>query len=441
MDPATNAMERSKIAVFTGREDLLKFLEQTCSGMEFQDGFATSNEPFAVAVFDDDFEAERSRAGSRALASIVLKRPGAADDGGGDVRVDRRTFLSQPMAFLEAAAALAMARAEMMATSSRARELGHLQDLLNISDTHVLCERITREVSRLLGVPHGTMLMHDPKMERFVTTFSDDPDHFETAGFLPGIPPAMVQEAVSSPEGFAMEPPREEMDGLILLPVLMGQDLIGVVRMAVPLGAEVEPPRIADAVLYIRTITSILTNAYQLNRSRELALRDDLTRAFNRRFFESYLNEEMERARRYKSALSIIFLDLDDLKLVNNAYGHMAGSRTLQEVAKRIMAAVRAIDKVVRFGGDEFCIILPQTEHDQATGVAARVRDAIVKEPVHLDQDVSVRITASFGIAAYPLHANTKDDLVSAADAAMLLVKSTTKDEIGIARAALAGGS
>ena len=115
--------------------------------------------------------------------------------------------------------------------------------------------------------------------------------------------------------------------GTLLLPVLMGQDLIGVVRMTVPLGVRVEPARIEDAVRYIRTITSILTNSYQLNRSRELALRDDLTRAFNRRFFESYLNEEMERARRYKSALSIIFLDLDDLKLValvqNDATGEV----------------------------------------------------------------------------------------------------------------------
>lgn len=441
MGAATQAMERSMIAVFTGRGDLLRFLEQTCSGMEFRDGFGEAPESPAVAVFDDDFEVERRRAGSGATVSVVLTLSGSTPEDGGDLRVDRRTFLSQPMAFLTAAMELARARHELAAASSQARELVHLQDLLNVSDTHVLCERITREVSRLLDVPYGTMLMHDPKMERFVTTFSDDPDHFESAGFLPGIPPAMVQEAVNSQEGFAIEPPREEVDGLLLLPILMGQDLIGVVRIPIALGVEVQLGRIADAVRYVRTITSILTNAYQLTRSRELALRDDLTRAFNRRFFESYLGEEMERARRYKSALSIIFLDLDDLKLVNNAYGHMAGSRTLQEVAKRIMAAVRAIDKVVRFGGDEFCIILPQTDHDQATGVAARVRDAIVKDPIHLDQDITVRITASFGIAAYPLHANTKDDLVSAADAAMLLVKSTTKDEIGIARAALAGGN
>ncbi len=90
-------------------------------------------------------------------------------------------------------------------------------------------------------------------------------------------------------------------------------------------------------------------------------MRDDLTKAFNRRFFEAYLDEEIERSRRYGALCSIIFLDLDDLKMVNNVYGHLTGSRVLQEVAKRILNAVRGIGKVVRFGGDEFCVILPQT--------------------------------------------------------------------------------
>src|SRR5438045_9394475 len=101
-------------------------------------------------------------------------------------------------------------------------------------------------------------------------------------------------------------------------------------------------------------------------------MRDDLTKAYNRRFFESYLDEEMERSRRYGVVFSIIFLDLDDLKMVNNFYGHLTGSRTLQEVAKRILGAVRGIDKVVRFGGDEFWIILTPTDPGQAVPGASR---------------------------------------------------------------------
>ena len=162
-------------------------------------------------------------------------------------------------------------------------------------------------------------------------------------------------------------------------------------------------------------------------------MRDDLTKAYNRRFFESYLDEEMERARRYGSLFSIIFLDLDDLKMVNNFYGHLSGSRTLQEVAKRILNAVRGIDKVVRFGGDEFCIILPQTDQDQAVAVANRVRKAFIASPFMLEPTIEISITASFGIATYPVHAVTKEDLIRQADMAMYRVKSTTKNAVGVA--------
>ncbi len=162
-------------------------------------------------------------------------------------------------------------------------------------------------------------------------------------------------------------------------------------------------------------------------------MRDDLTKAYNRRFFEAYLDEEIERSRRYGALCSIIFLDLDDLKMVNNVYGPLTGSRVLQEVAKRILNAVRGIDKVVRFGGDEFCIILPQTDQDQAILVANRVRRALIASPLRIEPDIEVSISASFGIATFPTHGVTKDDLVRQADAAMYRVKSTTKNAVGVA--------
>jgi diguanylate cyclase (GGDEF)-like protein len=102
-------------------------------------------------------------------------------------------------------------------------------------------------------------------------------------------------------------------------------------------------------------------------------------------------------------------------------------------VAKRILGAVRGIDKVVRFGGDEFCIILPQTDQDQAVAVANRVRKALVASVFRVEPTIAVSITASFGIATYPTHAITKEDMIRQADAAMYRVKSTTKNAVGIA--------
>lgn len=177
-----------------------------------------------------------------------------------------------------------------------------------------------------------------------------------------------------------------------------------------------------------------IKNALLVKRLNELITKDDLTMTYNRRFFEEYLSEELERARRYNSFLSLIFLDLDGLREVNNRFGHAMGSRTLQEAAARILNAVRAIDKVVRYGGDEFCIVLPETETKGAMEVAERVRQKIAATPFLLEETGGLEITASFGISTYPTHALTKEDLVKRADEAMFAVKSQSKNNIKVAQ-------
>jgi diguanylate cyclase (GGDEF)-like protein len=425
-------MNRSEIAVITDDPDLLALLRRKSASQSFvSENAGTGKTLFSIV------DGRSGSAGSDKVRgpAIFLAEPGTELEAGA-VLVARERFLEDPEPFLAMCERAFAAEAEVSRMQAEVETLSHVQELLGLNDTHTLSQRVTREALQILGLPFGTMLLHDPKVERYVTTFSDDPEHVEGGEFLPGVPPSMIQQAMAGDQGYAYEKPRGGFDGLLVLPIQIEHDLIGVIKVPVPssAGSSFDESIVPHATRYVRAVTAILRNAYLLTRSRELALRDDLTRSFNRRFFEAYVEEEMERARRYKSVLSIIFLDLDDLKLVNNAHGHMAGSRTLQEVARRIMDAVRTVDKVVRFGGDEFCIILPQTDHEQATAVAARVREAIIRKPIQLGSDTEVRITASFGIASYPLHADTKDDLITAADAAMLLVKSTTKDEIGIAR-------
>jgi diguanylate cyclase (GGDEF)-like protein len=177
-----------------------------------------------------------------------------------------------------------------------------------------------------------------------------------------------------------------------------------------------------------------LKNALTARRMNELITKDDLTLAFNRRFFEDYLAEEMERARRYNNPLSLIFLDLDGLREVNTRFGHAMGSRTLQEAAARIMNAVRSIDKVVRYGGDEFCIVLPETSWEGALEVAERIRQRLASTPFLLEETGGIEITGSFGLASYPAHALTKEDLIKRADEAMYRIKSQTKNDIQVAR-------
>lgn len=185
---------------------------------------------------------------------------------------------------------------------------------------------------------------------------------------------------------------------------------------------------------FMSDISYAIKNAITAKRLTELITKDDLTMTYNRRFFEDYFTEEMDRARRYNSPLSLIFLDLDGLREVNNRFGHAIGSRTLQEAAARILNSVRSIDKVVRYGGDEFCIVLPETDIQGATEVAERVRQKISATPFLLEEAGGLEITASFGVSCYPIHAITKEDMIKRADEAMFRVKSQSKNNIQVAQ-------
>jgi diguanylate cyclase (GGDEF)-like protein len=176
-------------------------------------------------------------------------------------------------------------------------------------------------------------------------------------------------------------------------------------------------------------------NALHVLSIRELVIKDDTAQCFNRRYFETTLPAELARASRFRTPLSLIFLDMDNLKEVNTRHGHAMGSRTLHEVSRRIRAKIRRFDKLFRFGGDEFCIVLPETEWHGALEVAERVRHAIASRPLLVQElgPEGARMTASLGIASFPLHARGMRELIEQADRAMQRIKHGTKNSIGIA--------
>jgi len=416
------------IGVYSGDSAVIRHLRERCNGTTFVNGDEADR--CRIAVVDCDFVSTIDAHARKSVARIVLT-DGSLDQPRrqGDFRVDRRSFLANPADALAAANDLADT---VMHATMLEQEVGYLtqiHELMAMIEPEAVSERVTRTVLNLLGVARGTLLLHDPRLERYVASFSNDPTSRDTGEFLPGIPADVLQRALASGDYIAVD----RATNLVIMPLRADDDLIGVIRVPITAKDEIDDTAIISVTRYLKAVTQVLGNVYQLTRSRDLAMRDDLTKAFNRRFFESYLDEEIERARRYGSLFSIIFLDLDDLKMVNNFYGHLSGSRTLQEVAKRILNAVRGIDKVVRFGGDEFCIILPQTDQDQAVAVANRVRKAFVSAPFMLEPTIEISISASFGIATYPAHAVTKEDLIRQADLAMYRVKSTTKNAVGVA--------
>jgi diguanylate cyclase (GGDEF)-like protein len=413
----------SQAGIYSDRGELIEELRRRCPEWTLETS-GDAREGCRIAIVDDGAE----RPSGKSMVRIVLTDADTTSERRkGELRVARAAFLESPCELLAFAADLADAAMHAAQLEQESSYLRQIHELMTMVEAEAVSERITLTVLELLGFEHGTLFLHDPRRERYVVSFSNDPNYRDTDEFLPGIPPNLLQQALSSPQLFAAA------QGMVVMPLQVGEDLLGVIKVPLERNDRITDEMGSSVTKYLGAVAQVLSNIYQLTRSRDLAMRDDLTKAYNRRFFETYLDEEIERSRRYGTLFSIIFLDLDDLKMVNSFYGHLSGSRTLQEVAKRILGAVRGIDKVVRFGGDEFCVILPNTDQDQAILVANRIARSIVASPLHIDANVDVTITASFGIATYPIHAMTKEALIRQADAAMYRVKSTTKNAVGVA--------
>ena len=177
-----------------------------------------------------------------------------------------------------------------------------------------------------------------------------------------------------------------------------------------------------------------LDNALALRRAEELSVTDDLTHLYNSRYLDQSLRREVKRATRSSRPLSLLFIDLDGFKSVNDVHGHQAGSRALVEAGHVIRGSARETDVVARFGGDEFSLILPDTGSDGAVAVGERVRERIAAHAFLSSESLDIRLTVSVGVATLPDVAKSADELVKAADKAMYRVKGSGKNGVLVAR-------
>ncbi len=176
-----------------------------------------------------------------------------------------------------------------------------------------------------------------------------------------------------------------------------------------------------------------IENARSVEKIQELTITDDCTGLFNARHLYKTLETEVYRSSRFGYEFSVIFIDLDHFKAVNDTHGHLVGSRLLAEVGYLIKAQLRLIDFAFRYGGDEFVVLLPQTSKDSALVVARRLRDSLRMGRFCTEQGYQLNIRASIGLATFPHDAQTPHDIIRQADEMMYVVKNSTRDNIGIA--------
>jgi two-component system, cell cycle response regulator len=184
--------------------------------------------------------------------------------------------------------------------------------------------------------------------------------------------------------------------------------------------------------LLLRLLANCSAPPIERARLRRLAMFDDTTMAFNHRYLGPRLVEEMERASRSEGEVSLLYLDLDHFKSVNDAHGHAAGDAVLRMFADRVRSAVRRIDVLVRRGGEEFVLIMPATGATQAHATATRIQQTLNAEPFEIEGGTRVRQTVSIGVATWDRR-ETPDQLERRADEAMYEAKRLGRDRVVVA--------
>lgn len=165
--------------------------------------------------------------------------------------------------------------------------------------------------------------------------------------------------------------------------------------------------------------------------TKRLAITDELTDLYNYRYLQQRLDEEIERARRFRKDFSLLMIDADDFKRFNDTLGHIAGDVALADVGKVIRSVVREVDVVCRYGGEEFSVLLPETDAAGAYVAAEKIREAISKyEFADADGVRNAGLTVSLGLASFPTHAQDKEQLLRMADDALYQAKGTGKNRV-----------
>jgi diguanylate cyclase (GGDEF)-like protein len=266
-------------------------------------------------------------------------------------------------------------------------------------------------------------------------------------GFHPGLGPSLwsaaewvMSHGTELVSGDLSKDPRGGGRGsgtVMALPLNCRGQVIGAVIGIDPQPSKTTPSLGAGLVMSLRGILEppaiALDNALALQKSEALSVTDDLTLLANSRYLNQVLRRETKRAMRSARPLSMLFLDLDGFKQVNDNHGHLAGSKALVEAGAVIRGCARETDVVARFGGDEFALILPDTGPEGAKAVAMRIRDRIRATKFLTSDGLAVRLTASIGVATLPDAAQTAEDLLRVADSAMYKVKYEGKDGICVA--------
>jgi diguanylate cyclase (GGDEF)-like protein len=225
---------------------------------------------------------------------------------------------------------------------------------------------------------------------------------------------------------------------VVCVPVRTGGKVLGVIQLVnIDLQVYVRSEMLLQTLADYAAIA--IENARAVRRIQELSITDDCTGLYNARHLFTVLSEEVHRSARFGYEFTLLFLDLDHFKRVNDEHGHLIGSKLLAQVGECLRENLRLVDAAFRYGGDEFAILLPQTSRDAGLRVARRISRMFHHRPWLPDEKFRVDLRASIGIATYPADAVTPQAVVQRADEMMYSVKQNGRDNIAVTGLGIVG--
>jgi diguanylate cyclase (GGDEF)-like protein len=319
--------------------------------------------------------------------------------------------------------------------------------LLNSTSLQELLSIVLDQYKERFQLSEVTLLIYDPEYElqRLLQTKNSahpwpgqllftDSAHLINQHFSLQRKPRLLK---FSPHQHAyLFPNQQELGSVALLPLVRQNMLIGTLN----LGSRNENRFHSQiGTLFLEHLAAVVSACIENTRLQEhiklVGLRDPLTGINNRRFFDQRLSEEASRARRYDRPLSCLFLDIDHFKRINDQHGHQTGDAVLKQVSALLDERLRQTDVLARFGGEEFVILLPDTEQEDASQIAEQIRERIEQTGFTLSNGKALKVTLSIGLAVlHPNnHINDAKQLLAAADQAVYAAKLSGRNRIKLA--------
>ena len=241
--------------------------------------------------------------------------------------------------------------------------------------------------------------------------------------------PALIDDVADDPRFTPRDDPSTPIRSMVCVPLIVRGRPIGVMTCTSP-----EPGAFTEGSLEMMSfIAQTIALDIENVRLTKVAVTDPLTRAFNREFLMQRLPLEMQVAAEQGAPLSLAMVDVDHFKSVNDRFGHDAGDRVLVVVAERLRSAIRANDVLVRYGGEEFLVLLPATDLEIAAEIAERMRVKMQENPIHA-AEATVEIRISVGVAAHQGEADTSDNFIRRADGALYSAKRQGRNRVVLAQ-------